>query len=241
MLSSSEPRAPEPAAQLPPRQPLLRRASIRTVVVLTHHPSVHPPRLPRSALPAPHTAPRASHRPATTQPDCATRPDRKHRPPSQPTDRVHPRDACRAQEWANNGHGRLDKITDQKDFFAVSKQSKKVIVLFTRDANKYGAIMKEHMTVLAQQHMEARFVWVDAEKAPFITEKLNIWMLPTIVCIVDNKVKEQHNGLNEIDGSGKYTTGMLEYLLHLDGMLDEAPSYDREIQEEEEELADIED
>ena len=114
-------------------------------------------------------------------------------------------------------------------------------MLFTRDANKYGAIMKDHMTLLAQQHMEARFVWVDAEQAPFITEKLKIWMLPTIVCIVDNNVKEQHNGLNEIDGSGKYTTGMLEYLLHVDGMLDEAPNYDREIQEEEEELADIDD
>merc|ERR1712054_696795 len=113
-------------------------------------------------------------------------------------------------EWAHNGHGRLDKIVDQKDFFAVSKNSKKVIVLFTRDANKYGQIMKDH-----------------------------IWMLPTIVCIVDNQVKEQHNGLNEIDGSGKYTTGMLEYLLHIDGMLDEAPSYDRECQEEEEELADM--
>lgn len=147
----------------------------------------------------------------------------------------------RSQSWASNGHGQLDKIVDQKDFFGVSKNSKKVIVLFTRDGNKYGQIMKEHMTVLAQQHMEARFVWVDAEKAPFITEKLNIWMLPTIVCIVDNQVKDQHNGLNEIDGSGKYTTGMLEYLLHVDGMLDEAPSYDREIQEEEEELADIED
>merc|ERR1711959_417603 len=101
--------------------------------------------------------------------------------------------------------------------------------------------MKEHFTLLAQQHMEARFVWVDAENAPFITDKLNIWMLPTIVCIVDNKVKCQHNGLNEIDGSGKYSSGMLEYLLHADGMLDEAPLYDQEVREEEEELADLED
>merc|ERR1712166_1380829 len=139
------------------------------------------------------------------------------------------------QAWANNGHGRLDKIVEQKDFFAVSKNSHKVVVLFTRDANKYGAIMKDHMTLLAQQHMEARFVWVDAEQAPFITEKLKIWMLPTIVCIVDNNVKEQHNGLNEIDGSGKYTTGMLEYLLHVDGMLDEAPLYDAEAEREREE------
>ena len=47
----------------------------------------------------------------------------------------------------------------------------------------------------------------------------------------------QHNGLNEIDGSGRYTTGMLEYLLHIDGMLDESPRYEQEMRDEEEELA----
>ena len=50
---------------------------------------------------------------------------------------------------------------------------------------------------------------------------------------------EQHNGLNEIDGSGKYSTGMLEYLLHIDGLLDEAPLYDQEMKEEADELADL--
>mmetsp|Transcript_3403 Transcript_3403/g.9612 ORF Transcript_3403/g.9612 Transcript_3403/m.9612 type:complete len:104 (-) Transcript_3403:475-786(-) len=101
--------------------------------------------------------------------------------------------------------------------------------------------MIEHMTYLAPRHMECRFVWVDAENAPFLTDKLNIWMLPTIICLKDNKVTEQHNGLDEIDSSGKYSSGMLEYLLHTDGMLDEAPLYDEELREEEELLADSDD
>eukprot|EP00321_Phaeocystis_globosa_P009956 CAMPEP_0118828070 /NCGR_PEP_ID=MMETSP1162-20130426/16865_1 /TAXON_ID=33656 /ORGANISM="Phaeocystis Sp, Strain CCMP2710" /LENGTH=206 /DNA_ID=CAMNT_0006758999 /DNA_START=48 /DNA_END=668 /DNA_ORIENTATION=- len=143
--------------------------------------------------------------------------------------------AAERQSWAEKGHGSFQKIADQKDFFTVCKNSDKVIVLFTRESNKYGKAMKEHMTLLAQHHMEARFVWVDAENAPFLTDKLNIWMLPTICCMENNKVKEQHNGLNEIDGSGKYTSGMLEYLLHLDGMLDEAPLYDAEVEREREE------
>ena len=42
-------------------------------------------------------------------------------------------------------------------------------------------------------------------------------------------------------GAGKYSTGMLEYLLHADGMLDEAPIYDQEIRDEEEDDADIDD
>merc|ERR1719409_2566642 len=131
-----------------------------------------------------------------------------------------------------NGHGELTKINDQQEFFAAAKKSDRMVVIFTRNSNKYGKAMLEHATLLAQRHLEARFIWVDAENAPFLTERLNIYMLPTIVCIKDNKVHRQHNGLNEIDGSGKYSSGMLEYLLHCDEMLDEAPLYEQEQQEE---------
>ena len=139
-----------------------------------------------------------------------------------------------------NGHGSLTKV-DQKDFFAVTKQSTKVVAIFSRNSNKYGKAMLEHAELLAQKHLEARFIWVDAENAPFLTDKLNIYMLPTICCIMDNKVHKQHNGLNEIDGSGRYSSGTLEYLLYTDDMLNDAPLYDREIIEEEEELADLDD
>lgn len=143
------------------------------------------------------------------------------------------------QEWKNNGHGGMTRITDQKDFFAVTKQSERVVCLFNRESNRWGKVMKEHLTNLAARHLEARFVEIDAENAPFITDKLNIYMLPTICCIKGNKVHKQHNGLDEIDGTGKYSTGMLEYLLHTDEMLDEAPLYEEEKREEEEELAEL--
>ena len=51
-----------------------------------------------------------------------------------------------------------------------------------------------------------------------------------------HKIHKQHSGLNEIDGTGKYTSGMLEYLLKCDEMIEEAPLYEREMEEEEEEL-----
>ena len=143
------------------------------------------------------------------------------------------------QQHVSNGHGKLMKINDQQEFFAAAKQSARMIVIFTRNSNKYGKAMLEHAELLAGRHLEARFLWVDAENAPFLTDRLNIYMLPTIVCIKDNKVHKQHNGLNEIDGSGRYSSGTLEYLLYTDDMLNDAPLYDREIIEEEEELADL--
>ena len=149
--------------------------------------------------------------------------------------------AEKAQMNAHNGHGSLTKINDQQEFFAQAKKSDRMVAIFTRNSNKHGKVMLEHAELLAQKHLEAKFIWVDAENAPFLTDRLNIFMLPTIVCIKDNKVHKQHNGLNEIDGSGKYSSGMLEYLLHTDEMLDEAPLYDQEVREEEEELDDLDD
>jgi len=135
----------------------------------------------------------------------------------------------------HNGHGTLTKISDQQEFFGAAKQSERLVCIFNRNSNKWGKVMLEHCELLAQRHLEARFVWVDAENAPFLTDRLNIYMLPTIVCVKDNKVHKQHNGLDEIDGSGRYTSGMLEYLLHCDEILDEAPLYDKEMQEQSDE------
>jgi len=152
------------------------------------------------------------------------------------------RKAEQEQDNLRQGHGTLMKINDQQEFFEAAKRSAKLVIIFTRNSNKYGKSMLEHMELLAQKHLEARFLWVDAENAPFLTDRLNIFMLPTIVCIKDNKVDKQHNGLNEIDGSGTYSSGTLEFLLHCDGMLDDHPLYDQELREEEEEgISDDED
>ena len=113
----------------------------------------------------------------------------------------------------HNGHGSFAKINDQQEFFAAAKKSNRLIVVFTRNSNKWGKQLLEHCEVLAQKHLEARFVWVDAENAPFLTDRLNIYLLPTIVCVKDNKVHKQHNGLNDISGDGKMTTGLIEFLL----------------------------
>jgi len=146
------------------------------------------------------------------------------------------KEAEQKQQFLSNGHGSLTQITDQKEFFDAAKSSPKLIVVFTRNSNEHGKQLLDHLRRLASSHIEARFMWLDAENAPFLTDRFNIYMLPTIVCIEDNKVKCQHNGLNDLDGSGKYTTGMLEYMLNAaDGILDDAPIYEQELREKEEE------
>ena len=46
------------------------------------------------------------------------------------------------------------------------------------------------MSILANQHVETRFIKVHAEKSPFLTEKLRIVVLPTLALVKNGKVED---------------------------------------------------
>lgn len=50
--------------------------------------------------------------------------------------------------------------------------------------------MDKHMSILAKQHIETRFVKIHAEKSPFLAEKLKIVVLPTLALIKNAKVDD---------------------------------------------------
>lgn len=54
---------------------------------------------------------------------------------------------------------------------------------------------------------------VDAEKSPFIAERLKIWMLPTLVLVKDGKTEHSVVGFDELGGGDNFPTSALEQLL----------------------------
>mmetsp|Transcript_20134 Transcript_20134/g.51890 ORF Transcript_20134/g.51890 Transcript_20134/m.51890 type:complete len:203 (+) Transcript_20134:53-661(+) len=135
--------------------------------------------------------------------------------------------ALEKEQWRRNDHGTLQVITDQKEFFDACKKSKRCIILFYRTGNKWCDVLTDHFRALASRHMEAKFMKVDAENSPFLVERLNVWMMPTIICTKEGKVHRQFNGLSEIDPSGKFETASLEFALHNSEMLDDTPMVDQ--------------
>ena len=51
-------------------------------------------------------------------------------------------------------------------------------------------VMDKHLSILAKQHLETRFVKIHAEKSPFLAEKLKIIVLPTLALIKNAKVDD---------------------------------------------------
>ncbi|KAL6659173.1 hypothetical protein ACP70R_003213 [Stipagrostis hirtigluma subsp. patula] len=71
-------------------------------------------------------------------------------------------------------------------------------------------VVDKHLSILAKQHVETRFIKVHAEKAPFLTEKLRIVVLPTLALVKNAKVEDYVVGFDELGGKDDFSTEDLE-------------------------------
>ncbi|KAG7253904.1 hypothetical protein CRUP_017830, partial [Coryphaenoides rupestris] len=83
----------------------------------------------------------------------------------------------------------------EKDFFGEVKESKNVICHFYRDSTFRCKIVDKHLAILAKKHVETKFIKLNVEKAPFLSERLRIKVIPTLVLLVDGKTKGLRGGL----------------------------------------------
>ncbi|KAJ7013421.1 hypothetical protein D5086_002628 [Populus alba] len=117
--------------------------------------------------------------------------------------------AEKRSRWISLGHGEYTEIPSEKDFFSVVKASDRVVCHFYRD-NWPCKVMDKHMSILAKQHVETRFVKIHAEKSPFLAEKLKIVVLPTLALIKNTKVDDYVVGFDELGGTDEFNTQDLE-------------------------------
>nr|GEU90708.1 thioredoxin domain-containing protein 9 homolog [Tanacetum cinerariifolium] len=112
-------------------------------------------------------------------------------------------------KWVALGHGEYTEIFSEKDFFTIVKASDRVVCHFYRE-NWPCKVVDKHLEILAKQHIETRFIKIQAEKSPFLAEKLKIVVLPTIALIKNAKVDDYVVGFNELGGTDDFSTEELE-------------------------------
>ncbi|KAI7740171.1 hypothetical protein M8C21_009619 [Ambrosia artemisiifolia] len=117
--------------------------------------------------------------------------------------------AEKRSRWINLGHGDYTEIFSEKDFFSIVKASDRVVCHFYRE-NWPCKVVDKHLSILAKQHIETRFIKIQAEKSPFLAEKLKIVILPTIALIKNAKVDDYVVGFDELGGTDDFTTEELE-------------------------------
>ncbi|XP_052004525.1 thioredoxin domain-containing protein 9-like [Xyrauchen texanus] len=117
------------------------------------------------------------------------------------------------QEWISKGHGEYREIPSEKDFFAEVKESKNVVCHFYRDSTFRCKILDKHLGILSKKHLEAKFIKLNVEKAPFLTERLRIKVIPTLALVKDGKTKDFVVGFTDLGNTDEFPTEMLEWRL----------------------------
>ncbi|XP_031725487.1 thioredoxin domain-containing protein 9 [Anarhichas minor] len=117
------------------------------------------------------------------------------------------------QEWLSQGHGEYREISSEKDFFGEVKDSKNVVVHFYKNSTFRCKILDKHLAILAKKHIETKFIKLNVDKAPFLTERLRIKIIPTLVLLLDGKTKDYVVGFSDLGNTDEFPTEMLEWRL----------------------------
>lgn len=117
--------------------------------------------------------------------------------------------AEKRNRWISLGHGEYSEIPNEKEFFSVVKASERVVCHFYRE-NWPCKVMDKHLAILAKQHIETRFVKLNAEKSLYLSEKLRIVVLPTLALVKNAKVEDYVVGFDELGGTDDFSTEELE-------------------------------
>lgn len=74
-------------------------------------------------------------------------------------------------------------------------------------------ILDKHLALLAKKHVETKFIKLNAEKAPFLSERLRIKVIPTLALLLDGKTKDYVVGFTDLGNTDEFSTEMLEWRL----------------------------
>ena len=80
-------------------------------------------------------------------------------------------------------------------------------------------MIDRHLEALCKLHLETKFVRIDAEKSPYLTEKLKVWMLPTLALCRAEKVVDYVVGFDDLGGRDDFSTETLRLRLAAAGAI----------------------
>lgn len=118
------------------------------------------------------------------------------------------------------GHGVYTECPSEKEFFEMWKKSKFVVCHFYRNSTMRCSIVDKHLHILAPKHIETKFCKINAEKSPFLVDRLHVRVLPTVVLCKDGKVVDYIVGFDDLGGVDDFSTEMMEWRIARNGVID---------------------
>ncbi|KAN0063524.1 hypothetical protein ACQY0O_003971 [Thecaphora frezii] len=116
--------------------------------------------------------------------------------------------------------GRLVTIHHEKELIHLSAQEPRVAIHFFHPSFERCKLLDRHLEILARLHPDTLFLRANALDCPFLTQKLNLRVLPCLVTFKEGTSKDRMVGFEEVGNSDRFTTGALEWRLGRSGVVD---------------------
>jgi hypothetical protein len=98
------------------------------------------------------------------------------------------------QIWLAKKHGQYTEMGDEKEWFEACQGSVNVVCHFYQESSLNCKVVDKHLSLLAEKHPETRFIKINAEKSPFLTQRLGVWMMPTMLLIQNGVTVDKVEG-----------------------------------------------
>lgn len=108
---------------------------------------------------------------------------------------------------------------DEVEFLPSVTKSYNCVVHFYHSDFSRCKIVDKHMSTLAKKHHECKFVTINAQKAPFFIQKLQVTVLPTIVYFKNGIEVKRSVGFEDFGTRDDFKTAVIEKILRSQGLI----------------------
>lgn len=109
-------------------------------------------------------------------------------------------------------HGKYVEV-EEGAFLDTVLKSKYCVCHFFHNDFERCKIVDKHLGTLCQKYWQTRFFKVNAEKAPFFISKLQVRMLPAVICFKDGVMVDRFDGFEELGGADDFPTVKMDMRL----------------------------
>lgn len=92
---------------------------------------------------------------------------------------------ARAKVLKETQHGTYIEIKDEKQLMDITTSTKLCVVHFMKPDFHRCGIMDDKLQILAENHLDTRFIRINVDNAPFLVVKLGVQVLPCVLAFVD--------------------------------------------------------
>lgn len=129
----------------------------------------------------------------------------------------------KVQTMQQTGYGLYREITDEKEVIRTSANEPRCVIHFFHGDFKRCEIMDKHLASLAPKYFSTIFIRVFVENVPWLVQRLDIRVLPCVMCFVGGVSTDKIVGFEALGNTDEFQTATLELRLKQNGSLTTPP------------------